>query len=213
MASPEIRQVAGAGSLRGTIDTTAWPLDSCRAQVVIQLEDGTSLLVPHEALVQQEDGSYHLILDLAMLDRRDASSEVPDSPLVVPVLQEVLTVHTSPVETGRVRLRKSVHEHEEVVEPLLLHDEVVIERVPVNRVVEGPISMRSEEETLIIPVLEEVLVIEKRLLLKEEVRVTTRRVETRTPQRVTLRREEVTVEHIHENVEESNPNPEEYRDG
>jgi uncharacterized protein (TIGR02271 family) len=140
-----------------------------------------------------------------VLGRRDASGEAREPALVVPVLQEVLDLHTSPVEAGRVRIRKIVHEHEEVVDPLLLRDEVVIERVPINRIVEGRISMRSEENTLIIPVLEEVLVIEKRLLLKEEVRVTTRRVETRAPQRVTLRREEATVERIDENVDESNP--------
>ena len=169
--------------------------------------------MPREALVQQEDGSYHLILDPATLERRDASGEVRDSPLVVPVLQEVLDVHTSPVETGRVRIRKIVHEHEEIVDPPLLRDEVVIERVPINRVVEGPISVRSEEETLIIPVLEEVLVIEKRLLLKEEVRITKRRVETHTPQRVTLRREEAAVERINREGDESNPCTEEQRDG
>ena len=107
MASPETVQVTGPGSLRGTIDTAAWPLDSCRAQVLVQLEDGTSVLVPREALVRQEDGSYHLILDPATLERRDASGEVRESPLVVPVIQEVLDVHTSPVETGRVRIRKS----------------------------------------------------------------------------------------------------------
>jgi uncharacterized protein (TIGR02271 family) len=206
MASPETVRATGPGSLRGTIDTTTWPLDSSRAQVLVQLEDGTSRLVLREALAQQEDGSYHLILDPATLERRDARGEVRESPLVLPVLQEVLDVHTSPVETGRVRIRKIVHEHEEVVDPPLLRDEVVIERVPINRAVEGPISARSEEDTLIIPVLEEVLVIEKRLLLKEEVRITTRRVETHVPQRVTLRREEATVEHIHENVDESKPN-------
>ena len=114
-------------------------------------------------------------------------------------------MHTSPVETGRVRIRKIVHEREEIVDPPLVRDEVDIERVPINRVVEGPISVRSEEDTLIIPVLEEVLVIEKRLLLKEEVRITKRRVETHTPQRVTLRREEAAVERINREGDENYP--------
>jgi hypothetical protein len=65
MAAPTTVQITGPGRLRGTIDTTAWPLDSCRAQVLVQLDEGTSLLVPREALVQQADGSYHLILDPA----------------------------------------------------------------------------------------------------------------------------------------------------
>jgi uncharacterized protein (TIGR02271 family) len=122
---------------------------------------------------------------------------------VVAVLQEVLDVHTNSVETGRVRIRTSVHEHQEVIDPPLQGGEVVIEHVPINRVVEGPIAARSEENTLIIPVLEEVLVIETRLLLKKKVRITTRRVETHAPQRVTRRREEATVERIHETVNES----------
>jgi uncharacterized protein (TIGR02271 family) len=121
------------------------------------------------------------------------------------VIQEVLDVHTSPVETGRIRIRKMVHEREEIVDPPLVRDEVDIERVPINRVVEGPISVRSEEDTLIIPVLEEVLVVEKRLLLKEEVRITKRRVETYLPQRVTLRREEAAVERINRAADENNP--------
>jgi uncharacterized protein (TIGR02271 family) len=161
--------------------------------------------VPREALVRQEDGSYHLTLDSATFERRHAGGEVSASPLVCPVIQEVLDVHTSPVETGRVRIRKIVHEREEIVDPPLVRDEVDIERVPINRIVEGPISMRSEEDTLIIPVLEEVLVVEKRLLLKEEVRTTMRRIETHMPQRVILRREEAAVEHINREGEESNP--------
>ena len=200
MASAQIVQITGPGSLRGSIDTAAWPLDSGLAQVLVQLEDGTSVLVPREALVQQEDGSYHLTLDSATFERRHAGGEVSASPLVWPVIQEVLDVHTSPVETGRVRIRKMVHEREEIVDPPLVRDEVDIERV-----VEGPISMRSEEDTLIIPVLEEVLVIEKRLLLKEEVRITKRRVETHTPQRVTLRREEAAIERINREGDENYP--------
>ena len=204
MALSETVHVTGPGSLRGTIDTAAWPLDSHRAQVFVQLADGTSLLVPREALIRQEDGSYHLILNPATLEQRDASAEVRDPPLVVPVLQEVLDVRTSPVETGRVRIRKIVHEHEEIVDPPLWRDEVVIERVSINCVVEGPISVHSEEETLIIPVLEEVFVIEKRLLLKEEVRITNRKVETHRPQRIILRREEAAVERLNPEGDDSN---------
>jgi hypothetical protein len=35
MASPDIKQFTGPGRLRGTIDTTAWPLNSCQAQVSV----------------------------------------------------------------------------------------------------------------------------------------------------------------------------------
>jgi hypothetical protein len=61
-----------------------------------------------------------------------------------------------------------VHEREETVNPSLLHDEVVVECIPVNRIVEGTIPVRSEEDTLVIPLWEEVLVVEKCLLLKRK---------------------------------------------
>jgi uncharacterized protein (TIGR02271 family) len=109
------------------------------------------------------------------------SSGVSESPLVVPVIEETLALRTSPVETGRIRIRKVVHECEEIVDPPLAHDEVIDEPVPLNRIVEGPAPVCSEGDTLVIPLLEEVLVVGKRLLLKEEVRITNRRVDTHAP--------------------------------
>jgi len=47
-------------------------------------------------------------------------------------------------------------------------------------------------------VLEEVLVVEKRLVLKEEIRITKRRIEEMTPARVVLREEHVDIESLGE---------------
>jgi uncharacterized protein (TIGR02271 family) len=164
------------------------------------------VLVPIDALVRQDDGSYRLVTGSAVSDRQaGVGSSVSAPPLVVPVMEEVVDVHTRPVETGRVRLHKTVREREEVVDPPLLHDEVLIERVPVNRIVEEASPVRSEGDTLIIPVFEEVVVVEKRLLLKEEIHLTRRRVETHAPQRVTLRREEAIVERVDRSGDESHP--------
>ena len=80
---------------------------------------------------------------------------------------------------------------------------MLIERVPVKRVVEGPIPVRYEGDTMIISLLEEVLVVETRLLLKEEVHITTRRTERHAPERVTRRHEDVTVERV--DVERNEP--------
>ena len=95
-----------------------------------------------------------------------------------------------------VRVRKSVREREMVVDPPLSKDDVRVERVQVNRPVDGPVDVRYEGDTMIIPVLEEVLVVQKRLVLKEEIRVTRRRTETRAPQRVRLRSEHAVVERL-----------------
>jgi uncharacterized protein (TIGR02271 family) len=101
------------------------------------------------------------------------------------------------VETGKVRVTKRVQERETLVDEPLFREEVEVTRVPMQRVVDGPIPVRDENGTMIIAVLEEVLVVEKRLMLKEEIHIRKHRVETHRPQQVTLRSEEVEVERLH----------------
>lgn len=55
---------------------------------------------------------------------------------------------------------------------------------------------------MVVPVLEEIMVVEKRTILKEELRITSTRREVREPQRVVLRKEEVSVEHFDEQLEQ-----------
>lgn len=83
-----------------------------------------------------------------------------------------------------------------LIDPPLWQEEVEITRRAVNRVVDGPQSVRYEGDTTIIPILEEVLSVEKRFMLKEELHIAKRRVETHAPQRLTVRSEAVTVERI-----------------
>jgi stress response protein YsnF len=117
MGSPETVRVTGPGSLRGTIDTATWPLDRSRAKVLVQFEGGASMLVPLEALTREDDGSYRLTLDALAVERHGEAGETSEAPLVLPVVEETLAVHTSAVETGRVRISKRVHEREEIIDP------------------------------------------------------------------------------------------------
>jgi len=117
--------------------------------------------------------------------------------LRVPVLAETVVLTKERIETGRVRLTKTVSEHAETLPLDLRHDEVQTERVALNQVLaeDAPApESRYEGDTLVIPVVREVLV--KRLLLVEEVRVTRRQAVRPAPQTVTLRREEVRVERL-----------------
>ena len=208
MSPAQVVTVTGANGLRGRIDTTTWALDGRQPEIMVQRDDGRQMLVPLEALQRQADGGYSLHLDPAAREtRQDTGSQISERSLVIPVLAEPLALDTRRVETGRIRIRKIVQAHEETVDPPLWREEVVIERVPINRVVNEPLSARTEGETLIIPLLEEVLVVDTRLLLKEEVRITTRRIDTHAPQRMTLRREEVTVERSQRAHDECNPGP------
>jgi uncharacterized protein (TIGR02271 family) len=97
-----------------------------------------------------------------------------DDTRVIPVREETLDVQQHRVETGGVRVTKVVHEREEVVTAPRVREEVTVERVTLNRMVDAPVPMRQEGDTLIISLLEEVVVVEKRLMVKEELRITTR---------------------------------------
>jgi hypothetical protein len=55
---------------------------------------------------------------------------------------------------------------------------------------------------VIVSLLEEVLVVEKRLLLKEELHIRKRRAETHQPQQVTRRHEEARIERLHQSKQE-----------
>jgi len=78
----------------------------------------------------------------------------------------------------------------------LLKEHVDIRRVTVGRDIDDFPAIRYEGETTIIPVVEEVLVVERRLRLKEEIHITRRREREQHQQNVTLRREEVELERL-----------------
>jgi uncharacterized protein (TIGR02271 family) len=112
----------------------------------------------------------------------------------IPLLEERLSVAKRQVERGRVRVHVSVEEREETVTEQLLRDDLQVERVPRNvRLTEVP-HVRLEGNTTIVPVVEEVLVVEKALMLVEEIHICRRSVseETRIP--VTVRSERARVE-------------------
>ncbi|QMU27922.1 YsnF/AvaK domain-containing protein [Adhaeribacter radiodurans] len=113
---------------------------------------------------------------------------------VIPVIEEHVQVGKRVVETGRVRIIKTVNEEEAQVETPLLQEEVQVERVPVNQYIEAAPAVRYEGDVMIIPVIQEVVVIEKRLMLVEEIRINKQQIQTNVSQTVTLRKEEVKIE-------------------
>ncbi len=190
-------KVQDKDGLWGTVVSGSPPLPSSAAQVVVQTENGQQCLVPTELLVQQPDGSYALPRCLAEFAYAGSAPRGhQDAPMVVPVLVEELEVQKRPVETGKVRITKVVHEREAVVDEPLLHDNVAITRVPMQRVVDGPVPVREDHGTTIISLVEEVLVVEKRLMLREEIHIRTQRIETHQPQQITLRSEDVQVARV-----------------
>ena len=112
----------------------------------------------------------------------------------IPLVEERLSVAKRQVESGRVRVRVSVEEREEMVTEQLLQDDLHIERVPRNvRLTELP-HVRLEGDTTIVPVVEEVLVVEKALVLIEEIHICRRSVSKEARIAVGVRAERAKVE-------------------
>ncbi|GAB4016775.1 YsnF/AvaK domain-containing protein [Spirosoma koreense] len=135
--------------------------------------------------------------------RSDESGKVTLStePIIIPVIEEHLHIHKQLIETGVVRIAKHIIEEAQTVDIPVFREEVTVEHVAVYQYVETAPAVRYEGETMIIPVLREVLVTEKKLLLVEEVHVTKRHFNEQETQEVILRKEEVTVDR-------SGPHPE-----
>jgi uncharacterized protein (TIGR02271 family) len=112
----------------------------------------------------------------------------------VPVIEEELEVGKRRVEGDRVSVRTIPRERTEVVEQPLESMEVEVERIAIDREIDTAPEIRNDGDTMIIPIVEERLVVEKRLFLREEVHVRRRRVVTQFRQNVTLRSQEVVVE-------------------
>lgn len=124
---------------------------------------------------------------------RDSMPRTADQlPVTLPVASESVVVRKRTVVTGMVRLRKTVRERTVSVNQPLLHQDVVIERVPVDRIVDASIPLRREGDTLVLSVMEEVLV--KQLRLVGEIRIRVRRSVEHQRRAVRLLREEVHVE-------------------
>jgi uncharacterized protein (TIGR02271 family) len=105
----------------------------------------------------------------------------------IPIVEEQVTVGKREVETGRVRVHTVVDEEQLNCTELLERDIVEIERVPVGReVAQAPLPF-EEGDVLVIPVIEERLVVEKRLVVVEEVRIRRRQVSEESAVPVTRR--------------------------
>ena len=89
----------------------------------------------------------------------------------IPIVEERATIEKQAVPTGRVRITSRVEERLEVLRDELITQTVSVERVAINRAVDAPPGIRSEGDVLIIPVIEQRLVVQKRWVITEELHV------------------------------------------
>ena len=109
---------------------------------------------------------------------------------------EEIAIVRRQVARATVRVSKTTSSRPHLVQETLTHQRVEVERVPINAYVDAAPPLRQEGDVTILSVVEEVVVTERRLLLKEEVRM--RRVQTveTYAQTVVLRAEDATIERI-----------------
>ncbi len=123
-----------------------------------------------------------------------------DRDAVLPLLEEALLVGKRRVETGRVRVSVATDTEERLVRETLRTERAEVERVAVGRELadgEGAPAIRQEEDgTVVVPVLEEILVVERRLVLREEIRLRLVTIDETVEQPVTLRRQRAEVERL-----------------
>ena len=121
---------------------------------------------------------------------------LPGETEVIPLAEEELRVDTRTVTTGTVRVRTVVDVETELAKATLDGEAVEVTRVPIDRMIDQPPAIRTENDVTIIPIMEEVLVVEKRLVLKEELHVRKRRTTEDVEIPVELRKQRAVVERI-----------------
>jgi uncharacterized protein (TIGR02271 family) len=126
-----------------------------------------------------------------MGNRMSDAAKGPDA--TIALAEERLSVGTRQVETGRVRVRVVTDEETVTAEATLFDHGVDIKHVPVGRVVTEVPQVRQDGETTVIPVLEEILVVEKRLVLIEEIHIRRTTSQTDVEQPVTVRRQRAEI--------------------
>jgi uncharacterized protein (TIGR02271 family) len=169
-------------------------------EAVVRLASGERVLVPTAMISASPDGSYRLDRTFRELRQRSLPhGGITDGPVreeIIPVVEEAVRVEKRSRETGRVRVAKHVTEHTETVDEPLLREEVEVTRVLVNRVLNEPVGIRHEGDLMIIPVLEERLVVRKEVVLKEELHVRRRSSVHHDPQEISFRSETVDIDRI-----------------
>ena len=115
---------------------------------------------------------------------------------VLPLVEERLLVGRRIVETGRIRVSTRTETAEELIRETLRTRRAEVERISLGHEVEVAPQTRQEGDVLVVPVVEEILVVERRLVLKEEIRLRFVETETVVEQPVERRIQRATIEKL-----------------
>jgi stress response protein YsnF len=171
--------------------------------LIVRRPDGEPWAIPTE-IIERHDASG-VQLAKRFDDVRGAAGGA-DGERVIPLVEEQAVIETRERPTATVRVRTRAHERDEIVDEEVSRETVEIKRVKVDRFVEQPVPVRTEGGTTIVSLHEEVLAVEKRLVLREEIHLIKHEERDRTHTRVGLRSQRAQVERIeHEGREGNDP--------
>lgn len=157
-------------------------------QVSIRADELTHYIVEELTPPQNpEFGNAPTIADGGQLtDTRARGDEV----LRMPIAHEELVIHKQPIVRGKVRVHKRVEKHEERVVLPVYHEEAIVEHISPDQYDGLPPANPNE---VIVPVIEERLVVQKQSIIREYIRVRKKLVRTEKEVRGKMRREVVEV--------------------
>ena len=117
-----------------------------------------------------------------------------EADVTLKLAEEQIELTKQKVVDGRVRVTRSTTEHDEVINTLLNKEKVEVEHVAKAQHVEPMPEIREENGVLIVPVVEEEIVVVRKLVLKEEIHI--RKVQETVPfqEVVTRRKQQVNIE-------------------
>jgi hypothetical protein len=168
---------------------------------VVALDGGHRVEIPADLLHVRPQGGY------TIPGRWSHYPRYAGGRWTLPLVAERVTTGVRAVPR-RVRIRRNVVASPQEVDVPVLAERVEIQRIPRDVFVETAPPVRQEGDTLVVPITEEVPVVQTRLRLREEVRVRVireRRVERTT---VTVRRHELAIERDQDSVTETTDTPE-----
>jgi uncharacterized protein (TIGR02271 family) len=131
----------------------------------------------------------------------------------IPLAEEELRVDKREIVTGRTRIRTVTDTTDHLISQELEGERIEVERIAIDVLVPEGADLpriRVEGNVTILPVLEEVLVVEKRLRLREEVRITRHATRETTQTPITTRKQRAVVERLSSEGDIITDNPEGY---
>lgn len=135
-------------------------------------------------------------LPLDLTAAHDPSAQILTDQAVLRLLAEELVVGQRQVETGRVQVRRVTREHVEDVNEPLERVEAEVERVAIGTFVDARPPVRETEDEIIIPIVEEVIVVERKLRLREEVHIRKHRTTEYHREKVLLRSHDAEIRRL-----------------